>query len=373
MFPPQIAQVFIQWLTYPGDIIYDPFSGRGTVPLEAILSERIGLGSDANPLAYSLTQAKVEIPSFSQVEHRLAELERSWSISDVALRDVPDDIAMLYAGGTLRQLVFLRNQLDRHNATDAFLIAIVLGMLHANHSRSGATRGFSISMPNTFAMSPRYVERYIEEHNLQKPEVDVFAMLRDRALHLDLPHSPLMGGKAWLQDATVDLPPWLRLNRAKLIFTSPPYLQVIKYGKYNWVRLWFLGESAREVDDKLMSSGSLERYVEFMTKVCINLGTALVDDGYLCLVIGDVRRGDQYLNLAEVVWDQVAKPLGWYRHGTIADHLPAAQKVSRIWKNNEGRATKTDRLLLLSPHKQDLPPLRAIRWVKPTFRQGATR
>ena len=25
MFPPQIAYVFIQWLTQPGDVVYDPF------------------------------------------------------------------------------------------------------------------------------------------------------------------------------------------------------------------------------------------------------------------------------------------------------------------------------------------------------------
>jgi len=369
MFPPQIAQVFIRWLTDPGDIVYDPFSGRGTVPLEAILSGRIGLGSDANPLAYSLTQAKVGIPSFPEIARRLAKLEASWHTSAGGLDDVPDDIVMLYAPGTLRQLIFLRSELDRNDATDAFIIAIILGMLHANHSRNGATRGFSVSMPNTFAMSPRYVEQYINEHKLQRPEVDVFSMLRERSLHLELPERSINGGKAWLQDATAELPQWLRANKTKLIFTSPPYLEVIKYGKYNWVRLWFLGESAREVDSRLMASGSLERYVDFMTRVCVNLRTTLADDGYLCFVIGDVRRGDRHLNLADVVWERVAKPLGWYRHATIADHLPAAQKVSRIWKNNEGRATKTDRLLLLSPHMQDLPPLQAIRWVKPKFGQ----
>ena len=250
---------------------------------------------------------------------------------------------------------------------------MILGMLHANHSKDGATRGFSISMPNTFAMSPRYVERYIKEHDLQRPELDVFSMLRARARRLNLPGRPVANGRAWLQDATTDPPQWLSTNKPQLIFTSPPYLQVIKYGKYNWVRLWFLGESSRDVDEQLMASGSLDRYVDFMTKVCINLGTVIADDGYLCFVIGDVRRGESQLNLAEAVWERVAKPLGWYRHAIIVDHLPAMQKVSRIWKNNEGRATKTDRLLLLSPNKQDLPSLKPIRWAAPTFAEDMTQ
>jgi DNA modification methylase len=38
-----------------------------------------------------------------------------------------------------------------------------------------------------------------------------------------------------------------------MVFTSPPYLQVIKYAKYNWVRLWFLGEEPSLVDEQLMA------------------------------------------------------------------------------------------------------------------------
>jgi DNA methylase len=367
MFPPQIAHVFVSWLTEPGDIVYDPFSGRGTVPLEAALSGRIGFGSDANPLAYSLTQAKVAVPGYANLNARLNELEQCYRSWRAQAESVPDHIAMLYAPGTLRQLVFMRTHLERSDIVDAFLVAMILGMMHANHSRDGATRGFSISMPNTFAMSPAYVEKYIEEHRLEKPEVDVFAMLRDRAQRLKLPFEMVVRGRAWLQDATTDPPAWLRSSRPKLIFTSPPYLEVIKYGKYNWVRLWFLGESAKEVDAGLMSSASLDRYVDFMTKVCTNLREVIADDGYLCFVIGDVRRDTGQLNLAEEVWERVARPLGWYRHGVIVDHLPTGRKVSRIWKNNKGRATKVDRLLLLSPGKQELPSLRAIRWEKTAF------
>ena len=45
---------------------------------------------------------------------------------------------------------------------------------------NGATRGLSISMPNTFAMAPGYVSDYIKKHGLVAPNVDVFQMLRKR-------------------------------------------------------------------------------------------------------------------------------------------------------------------------------------------------
>jgi hypothetical protein len=183
MFPPQLASFFVRWLTRPGDVVYDPFAGRGTVPLEALLHDRIGLGSDANPLAHALTRAKVRVPSEQAVLRRLEQLKKQYAVSHgCAADDVPDSIRMLYAPGTLSQLVFLRSHLGANRRVDPFITGLVLGMLHANHSRRGATRGFSISMPNTFAMAPGYVREYIARHRLIAPELDVFAMLAPGAI-----------------------------------------------------------------------------------------------------------------------------------------------------------------------------------------------
>lgn len=356
MFPPQMAAVWIRWLTNPGDVVYDPFSGRGTVPLEAILQGRIGLGADANPLAHALTRAKVKIPSAVAVETRLRQLQRGYRATEPSTTAVPDDIAMLYSPSTLRQLVFLRSQLCRTGEVDPFIIALTLGMLHGNHSRRGATRAFSISMPNTFAMAPGYVRTYIAEHGLQAPDVDVFTMLRAKAHALGLPARPIRRGASWLHDATHTVPRRVSSLRPRLVFTSPPYLAVIQYGKYNWVRLWFLGEESKRVDTALMSSSSLPRYLDFMSRVLGNLKRAVAPDGFVCLVIGDVRRGDEQLNLADEVWRHVAHPEGWHCHCLVSDSLPSGQKVSRIWKTNPGRATKMDRVLLLSPSNRAILP-----------------
>ncbi|MDT0308050.1 DNA methyltransferase [Streptomyces sp. DSM 44917] len=363
MFPPQLAHFFVDWLTQPGEAVYDPFSGRGTVPLEAVLQGRRGYGSDANPLAVTLSRAKTKVPSKRTLLKRLAEIEASFSRNTVSINDEPENIAMLYSDHTLKQLVWLKDQLDRTNDTDCFWIATILGMLHGNHNKTGPS-GFSISMPNTFAMAPRYVAKYIREHGLVRPEVNVFDMLKARLERLDLPTAKRAGGKSWTHDATEAPPPWLIRQRPKLVFTSPPYLQVIKYGQYNWVRLWFLGETSTEVDKRLMASASLSRYLEFMRSVSANLKHVVAEDGYVCFVIGDVRRGEEDLNLAQAVWDEVLHDQNWHLHGIIADEIPQDRKVSRIWKHNSGRATKVDRLLLLSPTPRDLPDVVPPSWTQ---------
>ncbi|MCA2229967.1 DNA methyltransferase [Nonomuraea aurantiaca] len=362
MFPPQLARFFVNWLTEPGDAVYDPFSGRGTLALEATLQGRRSFSSDANPLAVVLSRAKTRIPSQRALLKRLAELRNGYASASICIDDEPPHIAMLYSDATLMQLVWLKSQLDPRDDVDCFWIATILGMLHANHEKSGATRGFSISMPNTFAMAPGYVARYIKEHGLERPTVDVFAMLEQRLGRLNLPTAKRVSGRTWLHDATAPPPAWLVRERPKMIFTSPPYLQVIKYGKYNWVRLWFLGEQPSEVDQRLMASASLQRYLAFMEVVSKNLRQVVAEDGYVCFVIGDVRRGEADLNLAQAVWDNVLRAQGWHLHGIIADEIPQQRKVSRIWKHNSGRATKVDRLLLLSPTPRGLPDI-----VKPSW------
>ena len=62
-FPAALAHAFVARYTRPGDVVLDPFSGRGTTPLQACAEGRIGVGNDLNPLAHVLTAAKVEPPA----------------------------------------------------------------------------------------------------------------------------------------------------------------------------------------------------------------------------------------------------------------------------------------------------------------------
>lgn len=224
-------------------------------------------------------------------------------------------------------------------------------------------------------MSPGYVRRYIDEHVLKPPDVDVFKMVAAKAARMGVPDPVASRGRAWLGDART---PETLGTPARLVFTSPPYLSVIKYGKYNWIRLWMLGHEPRKVDDGLVATASLGKYVQFMSEVLAGATKAVAADGYLCLMIGDVTdkaNKDATLNLAEMVWKNAAKKAGWRRLGVVNDHLPEQHKVSRIWgKGKRGNATKVDRILILAPpgSAHELPPPnRGLLWTP--ARQWADR
>ena len=47
MFPESFAETWIERLTSPGQVVLDPFCGRGTTPFQAVLMNRRAIGVDA--------------------------------------------------------------------------------------------------------------------------------------------------------------------------------------------------------------------------------------------------------------------------------------------------------------------------------------
>src|SRR5678810_1165413 len=58
-FKPQLPRFFIERLTKPGDVVYDPFMGRGTTPIEAALLGRVPVGNDVNPLSVVMVKPRL--------------------------------------------------------------------------------------------------------------------------------------------------------------------------------------------------------------------------------------------------------------------------------------------------------------------------
>ena len=117
--------------------------------------------------------------------------------------------------------------------------------MHGSWRRDGTVQYLSISMPNTFSMSPAYVEKFIREKGLEKLDQDVFECLRDKLARLYLDDTAGVTGKAYHADAAklCSIAAAMKPGSVDLVVTSPPYLQVVNYGTANWIRLWLLGST----------------------------------------------------------------------------------------------------------------------------------
>jgi site-specific DNA-methyltransferase (adenine-specific) len=367
MFPASLPRYFIEQFTEPGDIVVDPFSGRGTAPLEACIAGRVGIGVDLNPLAALLTRAKVDPPTLDETLARIDDLERTYSRALVTDR-APPEIEILFDGRrTLPQLLHMREKLDPDDRTDRFLLASLTGILHGNHSTKDprTSRCLSISMPNTFSMSPGYLRRFIRQNKLKKYPFDAFERLRTRMHHLYEDGMPAMRGQG-IQGDALALTKHIAPGSAKLVITSPPYLNVVRYGKFNWIRLWLLKESVERVDRSLRGHTDLSlqvektdlqlglsdrlnfrRYCEFLRLSLTECAHVLRDDGLCVVTIGDVETNQHDRRLALEAWQAIANDVPLTLSTVIDDHIDTTIKVSRIWGETKGRATKVDRVLVL--------------------------
>jgi site-specific DNA-methyltransferase (adenine-specific) len=384
-YPAALTHAFIARYSRPGDVVLDPFSGRGTTPLQACAEGRIGVGNDLNPFAHLLTAAKVEPPTRAQTATRLAQLRLAWNAGSSAWLDlgarvfanptardslvpaagsaalagngtetVPIEVALAFHPRTLGQLLFVRSALRLDDRTDRFLAAAVTGILHGKSASY-----LSELMPNTFSMAPRYVRDFAARTEFASPERDVFDGLAKKLDRLFRQPAPRTEGLALLGDARdvatrarAALRASGRPDRARLVVTSPPYLRVVKYGYYNWLRTWFLGFDARAIDAALDDAHHRKPYLAFLREVLASLRPALTDDAVVVLVIGDVLtdRGRDIrggIGLAERTWEMAAEPEGYKLAGVALDDVAAGRKMTKLWGDEAGRATKTDRILVL--------------------------
>lgn len=78
MFPEAFVRHNVLAWSKRGDVVLDPFSGRGTTVFESLLNGRRAIGCDTNPVAYCLSRAKADPPTQEEVTDRLAALETAW-------------------------------------------------------------------------------------------------------------------------------------------------------------------------------------------------------------------------------------------------------------------------------------------------------
>ena len=381
-FPAALTHAFIARYSRPGDVVLDPFSGRGTTPLQACAEGRVGVGNDLNPFAHLLTAAKVQPASRGAATTRLAQLRLAWNAGRAGwlalatsvhqdpaalvpaagsgdgpaagVEPVPPEVAVAFHPATLAQLLFVRTTLRLDDRTDRFLAAAITGILHGKSASY-----LSELMPNTFSMAPRYVRDFARRTGFASPERDLFDGLAAKLDRLFRQPPPRTEGIALLGDAR-DVAERARdalrgsgrPDRVRLVVTSPPYLRVVKYGYYNWLRTWFLGFDARRIDDTLDDAHHRAPYLAFLREVLADLRPILADDAVLVLVIGDVetdrgRRIRGGVGLAERAFEQAAEPEGFRLAGVALDDVAAVRKMTKLWGDEAGQATKTDRILVL--------------------------
>jgi DNA methylase len=291
-FKPQLPRFFIERLTAPGDVVYDPFMGRGTTPLEAALLGRVPAGCDVNPLSLTLTRPRLNPPSLDAVARRLGEI----NLNDHD--EFPEDLLVFFHADTLKSICALKKHFQKARAAGTFDAVDDWISLVALNRLTGHSAGFFsvYTLPPNQAVSVVSQRRINEKRGQVPPPRDVVKIIlkKTRILLSDVttevratlaevaPRARLLTGAS---HQTPEIPG----DSVSLVVTSPPFLDIVQYDTDNWLRSWFLGIDVKSV--RITMSKKLEAWQETMTGVLRELHRVLKPGGHVAFEVGEVRNG----------------------------------------------------------------------------------
>lgn len=300
-FKPQLPRFFIERITQPGDVVFDPFMGRGTTLLESALLGRTPWGCDLNPLCVALVRPRLTPPTVEVVAERLRAIRFDAEV------EPPESLHVFYHPETLREICSLRHYLSARrsdgdfDAVDGWIQMVALNRL------TGHSAGFFsvYTLPPNQAVSLDS-QRKINLRLKQTPsrrDVPKLILAKTASLLADCTEAQRSalakaGRNARVLVGDADHAPELDDESVSLAVTSPPFLNVVDYAADNWLRNWFFGISADSVP--LAIHPKLPDWQAKMCRVFGELHRVLRPGGHVAFEVGEVNA--RRVNLEDAVF-----------------------------------------------------------------------
>ncbi len=231
-FKAQLPRFFIDLLTDPGDLVYDPFSGRGTTAIEAALMGRNVIANDVNPLSSILAKPRLFIPGTKQVKIRLEE------VRFIKEGCAGIDLSMFYHPDTLAEIISLKNYFNRRAAEgleddlDRWL-----RMVATNRLTGHSSGFFSVyTLPPNQAVSAASQIKINQKRNQNPPYRSVKKIIHRKTVSLlrniepgaaaNLEHAA--GNAIFLQN-DASRTPEIAEESVNLTVTSPLFMDIVPY------------------------------------------------------------------------------------------------------------------------------------------------
>lgn len=347
-FKPQLPRFFIERLTQPGQLVYDPFMGRGTTIIEAALLLRRPAGCDINPLSGILVGPRLDPPELDEVENRLEHLDLD---APVAVRD---DLRVFFHATTLRAVTNLRRYLlDKGTSRALDRTDRWIRMVATNRLTGHSPGFFSVyTLPPNQAVTVAAQRKINETRGQVPPPRDVQRAILKKSRSLLAKLQPeerrslrAAAGAAMLLTASCSDTPEMSDGSVHLAVTSPPFLDTVDYQTDNWLRCWFNGIDAAAVE--IWQLAQPRDWQAGMARVFAELRRILVPGGHVAFEVGEVRAGRLFL---ETLVIPAAVTAGLIPCMVVVNDQ-VFTKTSQCWGvDNLTKGTNTNRIVLLQKH-----------------------
>jgi len=387
-FIPQLAERLIKENSKEGDIVIDPFMGSGTTVVEAIVNNRIGIGTDINEIANLLAKVKTTpidnnllATEFFAIENDLKK-RLNGQFQDAlkeALQKVPQneriDYWFLPEQKEKLSIILARiTEIDNKDVRDFYLVtfAQILKLSSIWLQRSvKPTRDLRKKIYNPINLFLQQSKKMIKKHY-------EFEKLLSKDIKQNIDKYRIVEcGDSRRQPC--------KSGTASLIVTSPPYVTSYEYADLHQLpSLWlgfmtdlpefrqkFIGSAyknrenvdlksdlANEIVSNLKNKkqNEVKNYFADMLETFEETKRVLKRGGRACIVIGNTEfQGVEILN-AEVFQEQFEN-IGFKTHDVIKREIPSKMlpstrdpetgKFGKITDNNIKLAYPTEYILIM--------------------------
>ena len=251
---PSIAHFLVSHFTERGDTILDPLGGVGTIPFEACLQGRVGIGNDLSEMAYVVSKAKLEkvteSEALTEIFHLANFIDNNLGSSFVETEQMKymsfgfnGKLPEYFHPDTFKEIICARRYfLDRLSiitAAESVVLSALLHVLHGNRPYALSRNSHPLT---PYAPKGEFIYKNVIEHITNKIKLsykqgDFSNYVQGRSLFGDYNDIACLDGEV---DAVI---------------CSPPFADSIRFYMMNWMRLWLCGWEAddyKNADEKFL-------------------------------------------------------------------------------------------------------------------------
>jgi len=282
---PGIAYYFAELFADKDDLVFEPFSGVGTIPFELALKGVKTVSLDVNPIAYTTTVAKLKKQDKDKIYRQIKELDKYIRTSELTEADyehADEYIKRFYHIDTLKEILlaikFFRDKGDDY----ALIKASTLHILHGNR-------------PYALSRTSHNVTPYAPKGDfIYKSLIKSLTEKIDRIFEEPI-NDNFCEGEVFLGNILNFSYP----KKFDKIITSPPFVNSTRFLYNNRIRLWFNGftykQQMKQSDDYIESHG-----ICIFNPVLEKFSSLLKIDGYCIMHLGVVKKLDMAEELSKI-------------------------------------------------------------------------
>lgn len=297
---PSLTHHLVDTFAKEGDVLMDPFSGSGTVALEAGLQNVSSISFDISDMAVAITNAKVNKIDQVKINNIIEMLDKKIQ-STLAKRNfkIPKitvgfnkEIAEYFHIDTLKELVVARDFfMETKNLKDpnwCLLFSSLLHVLHGNRPYALSRRSHPLT---PYAPQGDFIYKNVVEHMRVKA---IKSINEKQTLHIKQ-------GKVYKHDILEKWP--VKGKSVDVVITSPPFVSSTRFYMTNWMRFWLAGwekDDFENASQKFIEQKQIKSLDSVYTNIFKNLQPVMKKNGVVIFHVGKNKKTDMGKELSNI-------------------------------------------------------------------------